>query len=326
MGKKPRKIKTAKEAVKEIGKLEENYCKKCTIKTELREQGQTYYEMQFYCMNECKIGRKIRALGGIIEYGAMANNHFKAPELTKDKYLKLKSQNMTDAEIREKYGISRITLTRRKQAWGLTKVEEFIKPRLVLKDMTKEKLEELSKIYTDQEIADMYNVSKVTIQKRRKKWGIEATDHTIKAKFTIDEYKYLSKKKGLTDKEIAELWDISTSSLLKLKKEWGIVKPKKLPKPEELGLTREKMLELVPNYTDQEIAEMYGLYPTTITKYRKKLGIPHTLRLPRNRIKPEQIKELLASGKTKGEIAEELGIHRTTLAYLIKEFREKNLL
>lgn len=318
-----RRVKSEQEALMEIGKLEDDFCKGCKIRDRLRSEGKKSHDIQLYCMNDCRIGKRIKALGGIFEYGAIINDHFKAPDLTKEKYQELR-ENISDADIRKMFDISRATLTRRKKKWGFTKIREYIIPSLVLKDMTKEKLEELARDYTDKEIGDMYDVSKVTIQKRRKKWGIKKGDHFLKDRFTLNEYEYLSKKKSLLDKDISELWEISGSSLLQLKKEWGIYKPRSID-PEEVGLSREKMLELVPENTDKEIADMYGLYETTVTKYRKRLGISHTLRLPRNRIKPERLKELLDSGKSRAEIAEELKIHRSTVTDLIKYFKEKNL-
>lgn len=320
----PRRVRTGKEALLEIGRLEDKHCKGCKIKERLRSKKTSAHDIQLYCMNDCRIGRRIKALGGILEYGAIANEHFKAPDLTRERYQELKEEDLPDAEIRKMFDISRATLTRRKKSWGFTNVREYIIPSLVLKDMTKEKLEDLSRDYTDKEIGEMYNVSKVTIQKRRKQWGISKGDHTLKDKFTLGEYKYLSKNKNLLDKDIADLWEISSSSLLLLKKEWGIYKPRSID-PEEIGLTREKMLELVPENSDKEIADLYGLYETTVTKYRKRLGISHRLRLPRNRIKPETLKALIESGKTRAEIAEELKIHRSTVTDLVKYFKEKNL-
>jgi transposase len=322
----PRKIKTAKEALREIGSLEDEHCSGCKIKSDLRKQGVKPHGIQEYCMSECKIGRRIKALGGILEYGAVANTHFKAPALTKEKYIDLKDDGLSDSDIRKKFNISRITLTRRKSNWGLNKIREYIIPSLVLKNLTKEELEELSKQYSDQEIADQFDVSKVTIMKRRKQWGISKEDHLLINQFTLDEYKYLSNKKSMLDRDIAELWDISPSSLLYLKKEWGVKKDRKIPKPAELeamGLTKERMIELVPNHNDKEIAGMYGLYETTVTKHRKRLGVSHTLRLAKNRIKPEQIKELIDLGLKRQEIADRLDIHKSTLTDLIKQFKEK---
>lgn len=330
MAKNPREKKTPKEALREIGILEDENCKGCKIRTDLKKQGYKPHDTQLYCMNECRVGRKIKALGGILEYGAVNNTHFKAPELTKEKYLELKDEKgFTDAKIRDKYKISRITLTRRKQVWGLTKIREYAIPSLVLKDMDKEELEELSKQYSDREIAEMYGVSKITVMKRRRVWGISKEDRFLNCKFTLEEYNYLSKKKKILDKEIAEIWEISASSLLHLKGEWGIKKAKKIPKPAELeamGLTKERMIQLVPEHTDREIAEMFKLYETTVIKHRKRLGVSSTLRQPKNRIKADKVKELLDKGLQRKDIADQLGIHRSTLSSLIKDYQEKNLI
>lgn len=330
MGNKPSKIQTPKQALQEIGRLEDEHCKGCKIKADLKKEGLKPHDIQLYCVNECKFGKRIKALGGILEYGAVNNAHFKAPDLTKEKYLELKDEKgFTDAKIREKYGISRVTLTRRKRVWGLTNIREYIIPRLVLKDLTKEELEDLSRQYSDREIAEMLGVSKVTILKRRRKWGIDKDDRFINCKFTLDEYNYLSKKKKMLDKEITEIWEVSASSLLHLKEGWGIKRDKKIPKPEELealGLTKERMLELVPDNTDQAIAEMYGLYETTVIKHRKRLGVPASLRHPSNRIKPYQVKELIDQGLKRKEIADRLEINKSTLTDIIKKFKEKNLI
>lgn len=326
MGKNPRKIQTDKEALREIGKLEDKFCKGCKKKEQLRKAGNDYYAIQNYCMNDCKIGRKIKALGGILEYGAYANNHFKAPDLNKETYIELREKGLSDGDIRERFNISRATLTRRKGSWGLNKVKAYTLAKPILLDLTKEKLEELTRLYTTKEICDMYGCSRMAIQKRRKKWGIENVDHTIANRFTKEEYLYLSRKKGLLDKEIADLWEIGTASLTKAKKKWGIGKfTEKSNDPAAQGLTYEKLLELVPNYTDQEIADMYGVYVTSLTKYRKKLGISAKLRKARYRIKPEYLKSLLDSGLSKTKAAKELGIHRRTVDDLIKYFSEKNL-
>lgn len=322
------KLKTVKDVVTEIGILEDENCKGCKIRADLKKSKKTPQEIQNYCVTECKIGKKIRALGGIIEYGAVANNHLKAPELTKEVYIELR-EFMSDMEIREKYRIGRMTLSRRKKSWGLLQAK-YIYPRLVLPDMTREKLEELSREYSDQKIADMYGVSKVTIRKRRRKWGITKEERYLKYKFTLQEYNYLSKRRGLTDAEIVKLWRISESSLFSLKKnEWKIIQEKKNPTPEELekmGLTREKLIEIVPFKSDKEIADEYNLYERTVKKHRQRLGVSHRFRRARYRVNPQELKGMLDRGMTKKAIGEHYGFHYSTISAIIKELKEEKLL
>lgn len=275
-----RKEKTQKEIIQEIGDIEEKHCKNCPIKTEFRKnKSRKEQEITEYCFTECKHGRKIRALGGLLDYGVYANEHFKAPDFTKEKYIEMKAEGKSEKEVYEEVGISRSTLTKRKKAWGLTTVDEYIFPTIVLKGLTKETLAELSEIYTDKEIAEMNGVSKSAIQRRRKRWGIEKSRRYIRDKYSKKEYEYLSQKKSLKDYEIADLWEISDSSLFSLKRTWGFVETKKVytdKEFKELGLDREKLIALSLDYTDEEIAEMFNTFRKTITKYRSRLKVSRT--------------------------------------------------
>lgn len=276
MGNNQRKINSTKEAIQEIGKLEEKNCEGCQILKHLKkEEHYTKTQLQKYCMYQCKVGKKIREIGGIMDYGVIANSRFKAPELTKEKYIELRDEGKEDKDIRDIFGISRVTLFRRKQNWDLTKVWKYSAPGLTLKELTKEELEDLSRSHSDSQIAEMYNVAKLTVQKRRKMWGIEK-EGTLSDKFNADEYEYLAFQRGLKDIDICKLWNISPSSILKLKKEWGIPSrrnPTYKELEEQKGLTAEKMRFLVNNYSDEEIARKYGLRTRTVLNFRKSKGI-----------------------------------------------------
>lgn len=268
---------TEKQAIQEIGDIEERYCKDCPIKKEFRKKPRNEQEMTEYCFSECKYGKRIRALGGILEYGTLANSHFIAPELTKEVYIEMRDkENKSDRQIRDHFGMSRATLLRRKTAWGLHNKKRYIIPSLVLKDLTKEELEDLSKRYSDMKIAKMLGVCAKTIGNRRKQWGIPRESYLIKNNFTLSEYKYL-KSRGMVDREIAELWEISSSSVLELKREWGLIPTnKRINNHKELeanGLTKERLAELALVYTDEEIAKQYNSFKTTIREYRRSLKI-----------------------------------------------------
>lgn len=276
MGEANRNKLTPQDAIREIGEIEEKYCKTCPIKKEFRKKPRNEQEMTEYCFTQCSKGKRIRALGGVLEYGALANLRFKAPELTKENYLKWRDEDgKTDKQIREELGISRATITRRKRAWGLNNNRHYTSPKLTLRNLTKQELEELSRDYSDRQIGKMYGVCARTIGKRRQKWGISREIHLIRNNYTESEYNYL-KNRGMLDKEISELWEISASSLLDLKKDWGIAEKKRVCNPDELienGLTPDKMAELIQKYSDREIAKMYYTYKSTIRKYRTKYRI-----------------------------------------------------
>lgn len=308
---------TNKEAVERIGQLEESNCHFCKIRSNSRKKGVPEKEILEYCITKCQVGKKIRALGGVLEYGKIANGHLKAPDLTKEKYIELHNQKLTDSEIREKYGISRVTLSRRKRAWKLNNDKRYTTPGAVLVDLTKEELQNLVKDYTNKEIADMKGVSADTIHKRRKMWGIDNSASTIVARFTKGEYLYLSKKKRLIDSKIAELWEISLSSLLILKNSWELIEKRKTP--EEVGLTPEILKKIAPYKTDKEIASEWDLKPTTVTKFRKKEGVSYKERLPINRIKAADLKPLLDQRISRSEIARRLGIDRKTVTRILNK-------
>lgn len=310
-------IKTEKDAIYKIGELEENHCKGCKIKAKVKEERGSH-DTQLFCMNECHIGRKIRALGGVFEYGKQANGNLLAPDLTKDKYLDLFDKKIPDKKICQMFNISKVTLNRRKKAWGLTVIKKYSVPRR--KFIDRDKLEALCKTHTDKQISKILKCSTTTIVKKRKEWGItKETKKDYKKVFKLEEYKYLSKKKKLKDYEIRELWEISEGTLNNLKIFWGVAGKKKVD-CEALGLTYEKVLELVPNHEDIEIAEMYKIPLMTFINHRKKLGVSPALRLPTNKIKAEDIKPLIDKGYNKTKIQKSLGIGNKTLNTLLRKY------
>lgn len=301
-----------------IDDLENEHCKGCKIKEELRKQNGQPLQ---YCIFSCKIGKKIKQLGGVLEYGIVQNVHAKALDLTKDKYIDLRNDGFNDRQIREKYGISRATMFRRKEAWELTGKTGLYSHRYTpLKKLTKEKLQDMCMFMTEQEIADKLGVSLATIRKYRYRWGIELVFGKAKDKYSKTEYLYLRDKKGLNRAQICELWEVSDSTLYTLLKDWGLIKERRYANKE--GLTKERLTELAKVHTDIEIAAMFNFTKNTVWKYRKKWGIPALKR----EIPAKALKKMLAKGMKRKDIAEHYGVNVSTIYKKIIKYRQQNLL
>ncbi|HDR7892785.1 TPA: zinc-finger domain-containing protein [Bacillus toyonensis] len=310
---------TAKKAIELIGNLEEDFCKKCPLKAQMRKEKKTPEEIVNCCITNCKIGIKIHRLGGILQYGKLANGHLKARDLTKEKYLELRESGILDVKMCEIYNISRSTLTRRKQTWGLNKVKEYTNPKRVAKDLDEETLRNLALTLEDTIIAKMYGISAVTVRKRRDKWGIPGKK-LIKERFTHEEFTYLHDVKGLKVKDILELWEISGHSLSKLKEEWGILKNRKSIK--KSGLTKEKLIQLTPYYSDREVGEMFGISTSSVQRCRKRWDIPHTLRCVKKQVDFRKVQKMVKEGIPKKVIGIHFGISQSSVYKIIKSSKQ----
>ncbi|HDR3524046.1 TPA: zinc-finger domain-containing protein [Bacillus pacificus] len=310
---------TAKKAIELIGNLEEDFCKKCPLKAQMRKEKKTPEEIVNCCINSCKTGMKIHRLGGILQYGKLANGHLKARDLTKEKYLELRESGVLDVDMCEMYNISRSTLTRRKQSWDLNKVKEYTNPKRVAKDLDEETLRNLALTLEDTVIAKMYGISAVTVGKRRDEWGIPGKK-TIKERFTHEEFIYLHEVKGLKVKEIFELWEISGHSLSKLKEEWGILKNRKSIK--KSGLTKEKLIQLTPHYSDREIGKMFGISTSSVQRCRKRWEIPNALRSVKTQIDFKKLQKMVKEGVPKNKIGIHFGISQSSVYKIIKASKQ----
>lgn len=219
------------EALHMISELEEKHCKGCKIRAEIRERDGKPMD---YCISACKIGKRIQSLGGLVTCGFLQNGNFKAADLTKDQYLEEYKSGLSDTEIAKKYGIHRVTLTRRKKNWGLSNKKIFAGARAVLGKYSEEEFRELMKGRTDYQAAKIAGVSKSAIHRQRAKYGIPPQKELLRQKYTKDEYLYLADKRGLENKEIVELWEISLTSLYLMLRVWGIpAKQRRLSKKRE---------------------------------------------------------------------------------------------
>lgn len=167
------------EILKEIDKLERKHCKSC----ELIEGADQSINI---CKSKCKeIYPQIRALGDLLiknERGPVKpkpQNKTKEKLITKEQYLHLKNEGLSDAGIARKLKISTNTIVLRKREWGLTAqtkkekeigyddaVAEACK-RLSINDaMLKNTMQLIYQKYTYQDMADELDKSLATMEKR----------------------------------------------------------------------------------------------------------------------------------------------------------------
>lgn len=78
-------------------------------------------EVQRYCMTQCQIGKHLNKLGKALDMRREEINMPAASKIisTKEDYLELKSQGLTNAQIAKKFGISEPTLYQRMKVWGI---------------------------------------------------------------------------------------------------------------------------------------------------------------------------------------------------------------
>lgn len=135
-----------------------------------------------------------------------------APELTKEVYLDLIGQGLEDQNVRDRYGLSRELLGKRKREWG-------IKHRPKYEEFSREEYHYLKgRGMMDVEIAEMWEIGKNTLLRMKRRWN--AVYKPIKERYSLGDYKSL-KYRGLDDKQIRSKWGISQNSLYRLKAEWS---------------------------------------------------------------------------------------------------------
>jgi hypothetical protein len=126
--------------------------------------------------------------------------------------------------------------------------------------------------FTDEQIYKKYAISRNTLTRRKKHWGIEYE----RPKKRIEELgktkrEYLNLKlQNFSDKQIAKFWAVGNNTLLKWKKEnnlkGGIGHTYKLEKKTKQDYLNLKLQEK----TDREIARLWGVAKGTLLEWKKR--------------------------------------------------------
>lgn len=133
-------------------------------------------------------------------------------ELTKDIYLDMISQEATDREIREQFGISRDVLYSRKTEWGIKYSPKYA-------EFSREEYHyHKGRGLTDSEIAETWDVGNNTLLRMKKRWNLVYVP--LRERYSKTDYQTL-KAQGMNDERVLEKWDISRNSLRRLKSFWS---------------------------------------------------------------------------------------------------------
>ncbi|MGF2716785.1 hypothetical protein ACQUY5_32055, partial [Bacillus cereus] len=181
--------------------------------------------------------------------------------------------------------------------------------------------EELRKLYIeddllDTEIAELKGVSKGTVGRLRKKYGIKTKPP--KKAFTKVELEELYINRGMTDEEIGKLRNVAYPVVSRLRKEYGIKTLNRIvPIEQRMIATQEEMekLYLARKLSDAQISEMLGCSIHTVQLMRKHYGIETRQR--EYILTKEQLHHLyVVKGLSDGEIADEVDVTRSYISTL----------
>ena len=138
----------------------------------------------------------------------------------------------------------------------------------------------------------------------------------VRRKFTDEQFLELYRQ-GLGDREIARRLGVNVGTVWIRRKKLGL--PPNRPRGGPRKFTDEQLLSLYRmGLTDREIAERLGVDRSGVCVRRRMLGLPPNVK---PRIDVERLKRLLSSGKTASQVAEELGVHPTTVYKWVKRLK-----
>lgn len=185
--------------------------------------------------------------------------------------------------------------------------------------------EELTKLYIeddllDTEIAELKGVSKGTVGRLRKKYGIKTKPP--KKLFTKEELVELYVNRGMTDEEIGKLKDVGYYIIGNLRKEYGIKTLNRVvPIEKRMVATREEMesLYLARKLSDAQISEMLGCSIHTVQLMRKHYGIETRQR--EYILTKEQLHHLyVVKGLSDAEIADQIGVVQSHVSIMRRKY------
>lgn len=136
---------------------------------------------------------------------------------------------------------------------------------------TKEELEGLTNKYSDLDIAKQYNVSRSKIQSLRSKLGVQSYLSKLENRINADELEALASQ--YDDKEIANKLELTPSIVKKARLKFGIAPFKTRVRVNKTQNTKQELDKLTNEFTNIEIAAMWGKSREYIAGLCTKLGV-----------------------------------------------------
>jgi hypothetical protein len=140
----------------------------------------------------------------------------------------------------------------------------------------KEDLETLLLSMTDTEIADMFKVTKQTIEYFRKKFDLPSHREIVNSGIDMPDKDTLEDLlRTMNDHEIADLYHVDHAKIARLRYSYGLPQSSTVPRHfADLDITESQLRELVTTMNDRMIAEQFSVGESTILRLRSKYGIP----------------------------------------------------
>lgn len=142
-------------------------------------------------------------------------------------------------------------------------------------------------------------------------------DTAVALKLDYDTY-IVHKEQGMTDKEICKKYKIGNSTLYTRKRAWKIPKIKEPVNKKFDKLDKKEYYALkLQNFSDKEIAKMWGIGNGTLVRFKKENniqgGLDPTRKLDKMNVTKEQYLKYRLEGHTDYQIARLLGISKNTI-------------
>jgi len=136
---------------------------------------------------------------------------------------------------------------------------------------TRDELEELTNRYSDLEIAKQYNVSRSKVQALRSRLDVQSYLSKLENRINADELETLASQ--YEDSEIANKLGLTLSVIKKARLRLGITPFKTRVRANKSQCTKQELDKLTDNFTNIEIAGMWGKSREYITGLCNKLGV-----------------------------------------------------
>lgn len=169
-----------------------------------------------YCAKNCPIGKEMIKIGKAL--GSSKEPSVKKIDVSKDEYLKLKSQGLSNKQIADHFGVSDQLIRNRRRDWGLS--EKRKKPYVLqTSEITKEQLIQAEREgLSNEETANRLHVSRAKIIRLRKEYGLSRSNSMDKHR---PEYERL-RAQGMPLKKIAITMGVNTDSVMRWRRAWGL--------------------------------------------------------------------------------------------------------
>ena len=179
-------------------------------------EGCKYISSTSYCNTKCPIGEEMMRIGRALSVSKEPS--FKKIEVSKEEYLKLHKQGMTNKQIADHFGVSDQLIRNRRRDWGLSEKREkpYVKK---IPDPTPDEIKALEdQGLTLQQVADRLYMSRAKLVALRRKYGMTDPKQIDRNRPEYDRLR----AQGLPLKKIALAMGVHIETVMRWRKRWGL--------------------------------------------------------------------------------------------------------